>query len=113
VAVRDSIKKRAQPLLEPGEVIEEIFPSRTVEGVTGGMFPKRWIIAVTDRNIVIFAARPLTQTTPRSVAARLPRQTKLGPVASGMFATLTISIESNQLVVQRRFYPDVERADAW
>jgi len=106
------MKESAQPLLEPGEQIEEIFPARTAKNALGGIFPTCWVIAVTDRSIVILSAKRMSETTPRSVAERLPRDTKLGPTKGAMFANLSVTVESKRLAVQRRFFEDVERADA-
>ena len=111
--MRDKIRARAQPLLEPGEQIQEIFPARTILRGGGGVAAKRWIVAATDRGIVVLSAKLFSQTTPRSVAVRLPRETRLGPVHGTMgVAELKVKVEDRPILVQRRFYPDVERADA-
>ncbi len=111
-SLRDKLRTRAQPLLEPGEQIQEIFPARTTPGAMGGFFPRSWLVAATDRNIVVFGARRMSQTMPRVVAARLPRTTRLGPVSGGMFAEMHASVGGDVLLVQKRFFEDVERADA-
>jgi hypothetical protein len=112
-ALRDKLRARAQPLLEPGEQIQEIFPARTILRGGGGVAAKRWIVAATDRNIVVFFAQPFSPTTPRSVALRLARETRLGPVHGIMgVAELNVKVEGRTILAQRRFYPDVERADA-
>ena len=111
-ALRDKLRARAQPLLEPGEEIQEIFPARTILPGGGGVAAKRWIVAATDRNIVVFVAKPFSQTTPRSVALRLAHDTRLGPVHGTMVAELNVKVEGRTILAQRRFYPDVERADA-
>jgi len=113
MALRDQLRARAQPLLEPGEQIEEIFLGRTILPGGGGVGAKRWVVAATDRSIVVFYAKPFSQTTPRSVALRLPRETRLGPVKSmGVFGELSVRVEGLAIVTPRRFYSDVERVDA-
>lgn len=63
---------------------------------------------------MVLFAKPFSQTTPRSVALRLPRETRLGPVHGKMgVAELNVKVEGRPILAQRRFYPDVERADAW
>ena len=106
---RSTIRARARPVLEAGETIQEVFPARTAR--VGGFVAKSWIVAATDRNIVIFFARRLSQTTPSKLVLRLPRETRLGPVNGGMFTQLNVNVEGKPILAQRRFFPDVERAD--
>ena len=60
VAIRDRIKEKAQPLLEPGEMIQAVIPAQTKNGWLGALgivwliFTNRYRpIVVTDRRIAI------------------------------------------------------------
>ena len=66
-------------------------------------------VAATDRGIVVFSAKPFSQTTPRSAAMWLPRETRLGPVHGTMgIAELKVKIEGRPILAQRRFDTYVE-----
>jgi hypothetical protein len=120
VALRDKLIGRVQPLLEPGEEVREAFPARSGPNPNlvlltwlTNFFSKYWLVAVTDRGIVVFAAASkMKVTTPGAIAARFPRGTTLGPASGALFARLSVSVEDKPLWVHRRFFKDVERADA-
>jgi hypothetical protein len=115
MALRDKFRERTQPFLEPGEQIQEIFPARTnAPGLAplGALATKYWLVAVTDRNIVVLHASKANVNKPKSLVARFPRATRLGPLNGKMFAALNLTVGSETTVVQRRFFDDVERADA-
>jgi hypothetical protein len=88
MALRDKLASRAQPFLEPGETITQIFPTQV--GPNPWMIPafgpiivmflsKMRVIAVTDRAVLVFNSSKLTPK-PTALLQRLPRQTRLGPI---------------------------------
>jgi hypothetical protein len=118
MALRDKLRERSQPLLEPGEPIEQIFMAQTgptpyLQAVLSPLILlsiiKRRIVVVTDRAVVVLAAGRLAGTTPKDVAVRLPRQTPIGPV-SGLWAKIVLNDE--RMWVNKRFHKDVDQADA-
>ncbi len=115
MALRDKLRERCQPLLEPGEKIEQIFlaqagPSPYWLFLTYLMFfwTKYQIIAITDRNLVVFGASAMNPAKPRGLQARLPR-TRLGPL-SGLWAKIVL--DGKRHFVHKRFHKDVAAADA-
>jgi hypothetical protein len=116
MALRDKLRERVQPLLEPGEQIQEVFLAQEGKswmlGVGFGLllllFAKPRVVAVTDRGIVVFRQSKLT-ATPKQLLARLPRNTHFGPVKR-LWAKVTLN--GKQIYVHRRFHGDVKRADA-
>jgi hypothetical protein len=116
MALRDKLRERARPLLEPGEKIEEVFLAQNgspwMLGLGGGLlmllFAKPRVVVVTDRAVVLFRQSKLT-ATPTELLARLPRTTQIGPV-KGLWAKTVLSGE--QIYIHRRFHGDVKRADA-
>jgi hypothetical protein len=116
MALRDKIRERAQPLLEPGENIEEVFLAQEGKGwmlgLGGGLllllFAKPLVVVVSDRAIVVFRQSKLT-ATPKDLLARLPRTTRFGPVKR-IWAKVPLS--GKQIYIHRRFHGDVRRSDA-
>ena len=117
MALRDKRRERTQPLLVPGEKIEEVFLAQEgrgwMLGLGGGLllllFAKPRVVAVTDRAIVVFRQSKLT-ATPKELLARLPRHTHIGPVKGRIWAKVVLNGE--QTYIHRRFHGDARRADA-
>ena len=116
MALRDKLRERTQPLLEPGEQIQEVFlaqtgPSPYLAIITYLIFfaVKRRIIVATDRAIVVVRAGYWSGTSAKEVLDRLPRSTRIGPLR-GLWGRTEIGGE--RLWVHKRFHGDVERADA-
>jgi hypothetical protein len=120
MALRDKLRERVQPLLEPGEEIREVFPARSGPNPNlvlltwlTNFFSKYWLVAVTDGGIVVFATASIMKvTTPGAVAKRFPHGTTLGPPSGALFGRLNVSVDDKPLWVHRRYFKDVERADA-
>jgi hypothetical protein len=116
MALRDKLRERVQPLLEPGETIQEVFLAQEGKswmlGLGGGLllllFAKPLVVVATDRGIVVFRQSKLT-ATPKELLARLPRNTHFGPV-KGLWAKVALC--GKQIYIPRRFHGDVKRADA-
>ena len=120
MALQDKLKERVQPLLEPGEEVQEAFPARSGPNPNWvlltwltNFFSTYWIVAATNRGTVVFATPSLFKsTTPSEIAARFPAGTALGPTSGALFARLNVSVGDKPLWVHRRFFKDVDRADA-
>ncbi len=116
MALRDKLAERVQPLLEPGEQVQEVAVSQTGPSpylaiVTYLIFfaVKRRIIVATDRAIVVVKAGTFTGTSAKEVLARLPRDTRVGPL-SGLWAKAEINGEKQW--IHKRFHGDIARADS-
>jgi hypothetical protein len=116
MALRDKLRERSQPLLEEGEEIQHVFLAQA--GPTPWLFALSWlfaflmkyrVVAVTDRNVVLLESSSWTPAKPNQVVARLPRQTRFGPV-KGVWAKVDLAGE--RYFVHKRFHRDVEAADA-
>lgn len=117
MALRDKLATRTQPYLEPGEQVRHVFLGQT--GPSPWFAALSWIIilvagdyyifSVTDRAILVMKAGKLVPSKPKSLEARLPRHTQLGPV-KGLWG------ESHALGkrvwVHKRFHKDLMAADA-
>lgn len=117
MALRDKLKERVQPLLEPDEEVQQVFlaqsgPNPNLMFLTYLImfFSSYWVVAVTDRAVVMCKASLWFQSKPKSVAARLPRQTHIGPVEGGLWSRT--NLPGGKTWVHRRFYHDVQAADA-
>ncbi len=115
MALRDKLVERVQPMLEPGEQIQQVFMARGGPNPMWGLLTawvafaaKYRIVAVTDRGVVVFKAGSFVPTKPSVLLGRSPRHV-FGPV-SGVWAKCTVGPE--QLWVHKRFHKDVEAADA-
>jgi hypothetical protein len=116
MAFRDRPKRKVTPLLEPGEQLQFVF---TAQGgvnpwigncglVLRAVLVKPRVVAVTDRAIVVMRAN-FNSTSPKTVLARLPRDSRIGPV-KGMWAKIKLGGE--KLYVGRGWHKDVRAADA-
>jgi len=124
MALRDKLRERAQPFLEPGERIEQVFIAQATSpwwviplvliAIVPGLLLyyalvfKPVVVAVTDRAIVVLGASHWTMK-PRSILTRLPRATRIGPV-SGIQAR--VELNGHHYWIHRRFHRDVNTADA-
>ena len=113
MALRDKLRERTQPFLEPGEQIQQIFLAQTASQYTvivpiWFLLQNRYrVVAVTDRAVVVLDAARLQNSKPTAVLNRLPRATPLG-TPSGMWAMLDLGGE--KLRVHKRFHKDIEEA---
>ena len=117
MALREKLRDRVQALLEPGEQIQEVFlaqsgpnPNLVLLTYLVYFFNKYYVVAATDRSIVLMRAPMMTPAKPKAVASRLPRATKIGPVSGALWAKT--ALPDGPIWVHRRFYKDVAQADA-
>lgn len=119
MALRDKLRERAQPHLQPGEQIQQVFLAQTgpspyfiILTYLTALWNKYFIVVVTDRSITILRAGLFKATFPKGpnpVQARLPRATRIGPL-SGLWAKTTSL--GPKVWIHKRFHSDVEAADA-
>jgi hypothetical protein len=118
VKVHDSMRESAAVFLRPGETIQVVFAAMTYSvlkaAVTDelGIFRgnKYRIFAVTPDRILVLDAGDLTFKRAKGIVAELPRSTRLGP-PTGLLWHL-IPVEGEKLRVHRRFFKDIQAADA-
>ena len=116
VGMEEKLRGRVEQHVEPGEAIEQVLlaqggipPSLSVfGGRLGTLLVHRRIVAVTDRAVLVLEA-DWNGTKPKRVLARLPRETRSGPV-NGAWAKTTLGGE--RLYVNRKFHGAVTAADA-
>lgn len=123
MALQEKLRSRVAPFLEPGEEIHHVILAEAGAspwmrlGVVIGfgvwvmlLLMRPLIIAVTDRSVVVLRAGRIRSATAKSVLARLPRQTRLGPAGGAMWAK--VHVAGQRLWIHRRFFKDVAAADA-
>ena len=119
MALRDKLKERAQPLLEPGEQVQQVFPAQS--GMNPNLifvswlfllFNKYYTVVATDRAVVVLSASAMRPTFPKAVVMRLPRQTSIGPTSGALWSAVNLPGMPKPVYVHRRFYKDVAAADA-
>jgi hypothetical protein len=117
MALRDSMSASAAQYLRPGERVQAVIGAQTASqwlaALTGvfvflGLNHYR-IIAVTTDRIVVLDAGKVSMKTARGVVTELPRSTRLGP-GTGLWHRIPAGGET--LRVHRRFFKDIETADA-
>ena len=117
MSLRDAMRDSAVPYLEPGETVQAVIGAQTASqylaAITGvfvflGLNRYR-ILAVTPTRIVVLDAGKTSMKKARGVITELPRSTRLGP-ATGMWHQIPAGRET--LRVHRRFFKDIETADA-
>jgi hypothetical protein len=117
VALRDSMRNSSAPYLQPGETVQAVFGAQTASqylAAIGGIFVflglnHYRIFVVTPQRVVILDAGKTSMKKARGVVAELPRSTRLGP-GSGIWHVIPVGTE--KLRVHRRFFKDLETADA-
>ena len=117
VAIRDKMSKSATVYLQPGEEIQAVFGAQTANqflAAVGGIFVflglnRFRIFVATPQRILVLDAGKVSVTKARGVVAELPRSTRLGP-GSGLWHMIPVG--SEKLRVHRRFFKDIEAADA-
>jgi hypothetical protein len=114
MALRDKLRERAQPFLEPGEQVQAVFLAQTgptpwLAGAFGAiiyMFIAKYrVVVVTDRGIVLLKAGAWSPAKPKELVKRLPRQ-GLGPFSAKVFQKVMLDGERHW--VHRRFKDDVD-----
>jgi Bacterial PH domain len=117
VAIRDSMAESAKPFLKPDEQIQAVFAAQTASqylAALGGIFfflglNRYRILVATPERIIVFDAGKTSMKKARSVLTELPRSTRLGPGA-GLWYVIPVGTE--KLRVHRRFFKDIDAADA-
>jgi hypothetical protein len=117
VALRDKMRDSAGRYLQPGEHVQAVIGAQTasqfVAALTGVFvflgFNRYRILAVTPSRIVVLDAGKTSMVKARGVVMELPRSTRLGP-GTGLWHRIPAGSET--LRVHRRFYKDIETADA-
>ena len=117
MALRDSMRNSAAQYLQAGEPVQAVIGAQTASqwlaALTGvfvflGLNRYR-ILAVTPTRIVVLDAGKISMKTAQGLVMELPRATRLGP-ATGVWHRIPAGSET--LRVHRRFYKDIEAADA-
>jgi hypothetical protein len=117
MAIRDSMLASAAPYLRQGEPVQAVFGAQTASqwlaALTGvfvflGLNRYR-IVVVTPTRILVLDAGKTSMKKARGVVTELPRSTRLGP-GTGLWHQIPAGQET--LRVHRRFFKDIESADA-
>ena len=117
MALRDSMRDSATQYLRPGESIQAVIGAQTASPLLAGLtgvfvflgLNRYRILAVTPARILVLDAGKASMKKARGVVLELPRPTRLGP-ATGVWHQIPAGSET--LRVHRRFFKDIETADA-
>ena len=117
MALRDSMRDSAAQFLQPGESVQAVIGAQTASqwlaALTGIFvflgFNHYRILAVTPTRIMVLDAGKVSMKKARGVVMELPRSTRLGP-GTGLWHQIPAGSEN--LRVHRRFFKDIETADA-
>lgn len=117
MALRDKLRKRSQPFLEPGENIEVVLLAQTgptpylaglggivilVLLLTGSV--KYQTLLLTDRAVVVLKNNIWGR--PKEVVARVDRRTPMAPMEGKLWGKTTVG--TVRLNIHRRFFKDFE-----
>jgi hypothetical protein len=125
MAIRDKMRESARTYLRPTETVHAVFAGQTASqyvialsspfGALGVLLAQlltsnRYrIFAVTNERILVLDAGKWSMKKARGIVAELPRSTRVGP-ASGLWHPITV--DGKTVRVNRRFFKDIEAADA-
>jgi hypothetical protein len=123
MSLRDKLFERVSPWL-PDEQVQQVFLAQgggnpwlvnglsglggLLGGLLGNAFVKRYIVAVTDKSVVVFTTN-YNGTKPEATAMVLPRQTRLGP-HKGIWGR--INLDGQKYYAHAKFRKDIQAADA-
>jgi hypothetical protein len=117
MALRDKLRERAQPMLEPGEQIQAVFLAQS--GPNPALFflsylimfwTKFWVVVVTDKRIALLKASPMTPSKPKTLAESFPRDIALPEPGGAIWTELPLG--GTRYWVHRRFWSDLREAKA-
>jgi len=117
MALRDKLRDRVQPLLEPGEEVQAVVPVQTgmnpmaillVGALIAVLVNKYYLLVATDRRWVVMTQSKLSMK-PKAIDRSLDRSASVGPL-SGIWGKSQIL--DTTTYVHRRFHKDAEAADA-
>lgn len=117
MALRDKLRERMTPLLEPGEQLQQVWMAQSgmspyLLGGLGGaialLLNKYYVVAATDRAIVMASAGRFVPSKPKAVVQRMPRNTPF--VLSGKIWGKA-EVAGTKYYVHRRFFDDVKAAN--
>jgi hypothetical protein len=113
VAVRDKLRERLAPRLEPGEQIQNVFlaetgPSPMTALISAWLrwFTKYWVITKPDRRIAVFSASKFRSARPRAHQADFPLGMSLEHTSGAVWQSLRLG--DKRYRVHRRFRSDLE-----
>ena len=117
MALRDKLRERVQPHLEPGEQVQAVFMAQTgpspwfaaLSWLIVLFGAKYYVVASTDRAHVVFEASKWVPSKVKALSGRLPRHTVIGPL-SGLWGSSTLLGPKTH--IHKRFHKDVELADS-
>ncbi|MCK9893636.1 hypothetical protein [Frankia sp. AgB32] len=115
--IREKLASRAQPYLQPGEEIRQVFPAQTLSQYLVALMPILYytgihrIVVVTDRGVLVLRTRNWWPYLPAGgePLARLPRETRFGELDGVLWGRVTVA--DSPLRIARRFHADVAKAD--
>jgi hypothetical protein len=116
VAYREKVRENAAHLLQPGELVQQVFQAQTrsawlpLISLWAIFLTKLRLVLVTDRRILVYATGRLHATTPYELIAELPRNTLIGPTHGLWYKTQALGPKA--LFIGRTFHKDVAAADA-
>ncbi|MCP2258585.1 hypothetical protein LX15_002283 [Streptoalloteichus tenebrarius] len=108
-----AVRDRVRAFLSSEEEIRFLFPGTAVSVGTslGSLFGMAgYLVAVTDRRVVVLAGSWFRRHRPVSLWAEYPRTTVLGPVDTSL--TPTITLGGLVLEVDEEYVPVIRAADA-
>jgi hypothetical protein len=115
MALRDKLRDRVQPLLEPDEQIRSVFlaetgPNPMFRALTVWLMflTKYFIIARTDRRIVVISASRFKPAQPTAIAETFPAETVLTYTPASIWQVLMLN--GTRYWVHRRFREDMDAA---
>jgi hypothetical protein len=117
MALRDAMTQTASPYLLPGETVQAVFGAMTASPLLAGLagafvflgVNRYRIFVITPRRVLVLDAGKTNMKKARGLVTELPRSTRLGP-ATGMWHVIPVGQE--KLRVPRRFFKEIEVADA-
>src|SRR5436309_12085952 len=116
MALREKLRDRVQPLLDPAEQVDSVFlaqtgPNPNLRFLTSLVvfWTKNDVVAVTDRRIAVFRASRWRPARPRRLIDVYPRSASLRDSWGPVWGSLELG--GTKYWIHRRFRADVRKAN--
>jgi hypothetical protein len=118
MALREKLRERVQPHLEPGEQVQAVFYCQTgpspwfiaVSAFILVLGSRYFVVAATDRRYIVLKASMWVPSKPKAFDRQLPRNTQIGPL-TGLWGGGSTFL-GKRTHIHKRFHKDIEAADA-
>jgi hypothetical protein len=111
VPLTSGVRDKCRALLPPGEELRYVFPATWLVSGVRPALTTGFFVVVTDKHVFVLAGSWWRRNVPKSIFARHPRPTRLGPVDVHPSLGATFELGGITLEVDEEYVSVVRAAD--